>query len=197
MTSRVVLVSPALGPSQRRARFYDGDPLDASGAAEAGAAAGTVPPGDRVLVSPALRCAQTASALGLDATGCGDLAGLDVGRWRGRSLDEVAAAEPESVAAWLADPGAVPHGGESVREMCARIAGWLESTASGTDGRTVAVVEPEVVRAVVVHVLSAPAAAFWRVDVPPLTATEVSGRSGRWNLRAGRPLGAPERTPGP
>jgi hypothetical protein len=52
------------------------------------------------------------------------------------------------------------------------------------------VVEPEVVRGVVVHVLGAPEGAFWRVDVPPLTATDVSGRSGRWNLRLGRVLAA-------
>ncbi|WP_425315607.1 hypothetical protein [Streptomyces griseoruber] len=57
------------------------------------------------------------------------------------------------------------------------------------DGRTVAVVEPDVVRAVVVRVLGAPVAAFWRADVAPLTATEISGRSGRWNLRMGHPLG--------
>jgi len=40
-------------------------------------------------------------------------------------------------------------------------------------------------------VLRAPESAFWRVDVPPLTATEFSGRAGRWNVRAGRPLGEP------
>ena len=62
------------------------------------------------------------------------------------------------------------------------------SVAAEHDGRTVAVVEPEVVRALVVRVLGAPESAFWRVDVPPLTATELSGRAGRWNLRAGRPL---------
>jgi hypothetical protein len=54
-----------------------------------------------------------------------------------------------------------------------------------------AVVEPDVVRAAVVCALGAPAQSLWRVDVEPLTATEFSGRSARWNVRAGRRLGGP------
>jgi len=118
------------------------------------------------------------------------LRALDMGRWRGRTLDEVSAGEPDAVARWLTDPAAAPPGGESVRDLCERVAGWLDASAE-IAGRTLAVVEPEIVRAVVVTVLKTPEAAFWRLDVPPLTATEVSGRSGRWNLRLGQPLGTP------
>ncbi|MYV50783.1 histidine phosphatase family protein, partial [Streptomyces sp. SID2888] len=39
MTSRVTLISPATSPSLRRARFDDGDSIDAGGAARARAAA--------------------------------------------------------------------------------------------------------------------------------------------------------------
>ncbi|MER6124129.1 histidine phosphatase family protein [Streptomyces sp. NPDC001795] len=191
MTSRVTFISPATSPSLRRARFDDGDSIDDIGAARTRAAAGSLRAHGRVVVSPSVRCQETASALGLDAMRTPELAGLDMGRWRGRTLDEVAAAEPEAVARWLADPGAAPHGGESVRDLCGRVAEWL-GTSRAADGRTLAVVEPEVVRAVVVHVMGAPEETFWRLDVPPLTATEVSGRSARWNLRIGRPLGAPE-----
>ncbi|MFJ9818404.1 histidine phosphatase family protein [Streptomyces sp. NPDC101151] len=187
MTSRVTLISPATTPSLRRARFDDGDSIEESAGARARSAAGSLPPAGRVFASPSVRCRETASALGLDASPDPALAGLDMGRWRGRTLEEVGAAEPEAVAGWLADPGAAPHGGESVRVLCARIARWLDTTALADD-RTVAVVEPEVVRAVVVHALGAPEAAFWRVDVRPLTATEVTGRSGRWNLRLGHDL---------
>lgn len=188
MTSRVTLVSPATTPSLRRARFDAGDSLDAGGAARARAAAGSLPAAGRFLASPSARCRETASSLGLTASEETVLAGLDVGRWRGRTLEEVGTAEPEAVARWLADPGAAPHGGESVRDLCERVARWLE-TCGRADGRTVCVVEPEVVRAVVVNVLGTPEIAFWRLDVPPLTATELTGRSGRWNLRLGHPLG--------
>ena len=197
-----------MNASLRLARFDDGAPIDDAGAARARAAAGALPTGGRVVTSPTVRCRETAAALGLAperAAGSPaaakpvepvepvELAGLDVGRWRGLTLAEVGAAEPEAVARWLADPGCAPHGGESVEDLCARVARWLES--SSREGRTLAVVEPEIVRAAVVHVLGTPVTAFWRLDVPPLTATSLSGRDGRWNLRTGEPLRPDEACP--
>ncbi|WP_406452820.1 histidine phosphatase family protein [Streptomyces sp. NBC_01622] len=192
MTSRITLISPALNRSLREARFDDGSPLDPSGRARAESAAGSLGAADRVLVSPTARCRETASALGLAAVPEPELAGLDMGRWRGLTLDEVMAREPDGVMAWLTDPDAAPHGGESVRALCERAAGWLEMAAT-FEGRTLAVVEQELVRALAVTILGAPGPAFWRLDVPPLTATDLSGQSGRWNLRLGRELGAEAR----
>ncbi|MGW3115716.1 histidine phosphatase family protein [Streptomyces sp. NPDC001107] len=190
MTSRVILISPAITAALREARFDDGCPLDASGLRQARAAAGALPAAERVWVSPTVRCRETAEALGLDAVEAPELAALDAGRWRGATLAEVSESEPEALARWLSDPGAAPHGGESVAALCGRVAGWLETVAQ-TPGRTVAVVEPEAVRAAVVRALGAPESAFWRTDVPPLTSVELSGRSGRWNVRLGQPLRAP------
>ncbi|MFI1168688.1 histidine phosphatase family protein [Streptomyces sp. NPDC020801] len=171
----------------REVRFDEGCPLDPAGAAHARTAAGVLPRAGRALVSPTVRCRQTAAALGLDADDASELAGLDMGRWRGRTLDEVAAAEPEAVARWLTDPASAPHGGESVHELCERVAAWLDEAAH-FPGRTVAVVEPEVVRAATVRVLGAPEPAFWRIDVAPLRVAEFSGRADRWNLALGRPV---------
>lgn len=188
MTSRVMLISPAISAALREARFDDGCPLDAAGAARARSAADALPAAERTFASPTVRCRQTASELGLDGVVAAGPAGFDVGRWRGRTLAEVGADEPDGVAAWLSDPAAAPHGGESLRELCARVADWMDEVAA-LSGRTVAVVEPEIVRAMTVRVLAAPEPAFWRIDVPPLTATEFSGRAGRWNLALGRALG--------
>ncbi|NNN29712.1 histidine phosphatase family protein [Streptomyces sp. S3(2020)] len=188
MTSRVTLISPAVTEALREARFDDGCSLDASGRRLAQAAAGSLPAAERVVRSPTVRCRETAAALGLDATDAVSLAGLDAGRWRGSSLAAVSAEEPDALARWLSDPDAAPHGGESVRAVCDRVGAWLDSLA-GEAGRTVAVAEPEVVRAAVVRALGAPESAFWRTDVPPLTAVELSGRAGRWNVRLGHPLG--------
>ncbi|MFG3285511.1 histidine phosphatase family protein [Streptomyces sp. NPDC048111] len=190
MTTRLVLISPALSRALREARFDDGAPLEPAGLAAARAAAGAVPDAARVVHAPTVRCRETARALApadAEITGAPALAALDVGRWRGRTLAEVSAAEPDAVRAWLSDPGAAPHGGESVRELCARAGAWLDA-AGAQDGRTLVVVEPELVRALVLRALDAPGAAFWRLDVPPLTATVLSGRAGRWNLRVGGEL---------
>ncbi|MET7677829.1 histidine phosphatase family protein [Streptomyces seoulensis] len=184
MTSRLLLVPPALGPAQREARFYDGS---SSIDEPVGVTAADLPEAARVVLSPGARCRDTAKALGLRGTETTALAPLNAGHWRGRTLAEVTETEADPLAHWLADPEYPAPGGESVRDVCARVGRWLESVP---EGRTVAVVEPEVVRAAVVHALGLPAGAFWRLDVAPLTATELSGRSGRWNLRLGRPLGS-------
>ncbi|WP_405015465.1 histidine phosphatase family protein [Kitasatospora sp. NBC_01539] len=189
-----------MSESARTARFDDGRPLDALGLRTATAARGTLRPAGRVLRSPTPRCRQTADALGLSPHADDEpaLAPCAMGRWRGRTLDEVAAAEPDAVGRWLTDPDAAPHGGEPLRSLLDRVAGWLDALAlrdGGSDGdgpaRLIAVVEPEVVRAAALHALGAPASAFRRLDVAPLTATEFSGRAGRWNVRCGTPLGGP------
>ncbi|MEU9337882.1 histidine phosphatase family protein [Streptomyces sp. NPDC048290] len=192
MTSPVLrlrLITPATGPALREARFYDGrSGLDDS--ARTRAETGPRPPDGPAVRSPGARCRETVTALGL--SGAGEepaLAGLDSGRWRGLTLAEVTATEPEAVARWLADPGAAPHGGEPVEHLCLRIGAWLDTLAASGARELTAVVEPDVVRAVVVRALGAPASAFWRVDAPPLTLTELTGRPHRWNLRTGRPLG--------
>ncbi|MFJ6015890.1 histidine phosphatase family protein [Streptomyces sp. NPDC092952] len=193
MTVRVMLISPALNAALREARF-DGDaPLDAAGVRRARVAAPDVPDAGRRLRGPSVRCAGTAEALGLRAVPEPAVRGWDMGRWSGLRLDEVGAAEPAAVSAWLADPSAAPHGGESLLELCSRTRRWLDSLGSGSDGRAgedrvLAVVEPSVVRAAVVAALALPPESFWRLDVAPLTLTALSGRSGRWNLRCGQPL---------
>ncbi len=209
MTVRVMLVSPAMNAALREARF-DGDaPLDRAGERSARAAAAAVPRSGAVLSGPSERCLGTAAALGLAARAEPALTGWDLGRWSGRSLDDVGAAEPAAVAAWIGDPSAAPHGGESLRALVERVAaGWTGPAAGdtlgagdrqgagggpgATDRSVLVVAEPAVVRAAVVHALALPVEAFWRLDVAPLVLTELTGRSGRWNVRLGRPLAAPE-----
>ena len=99
----------------------------------------------------------------------------------GTQLLYVAADHPAEVAAWLADPDAVPHGGEPLTALLARVAGRL--AAADGEGHTVAVTHAAVVRAAVVVTLGAPAAGFWRIDVAPLTATVLRGGPGRWTVR--------------
>jgi broad specificity phosphatase PhoE len=133
---------------------------------------------------PELRCAQTADALGWDATVDEALADLDHGSWRGRTLAEV---EPAELLKWMTDPDAAPHGGEPVSGVLKRVADWLNR--QGDVGRLGVVTSPAVARAAILAALGAPASAFWRVDLSPLTVTQLTGGPGRWTVReTGRPL---------
>ncbi|MFE7516283.1 histidine phosphatase family protein [Streptomyces sp. NPDC057540] len=190
MTVRLTLISPATSEALREIRFDDDGPLDPAGVARAEALAHAVGPAPHAYASPSRRCRRTARALGLPAEPVEALAGCAMGRWRGRTLEAVAAAEQAEVAVWLSDPAAAPHGGESLRDLRIRVGAWLEGLGDDA-GRVTAVAEPDVIRAATVHALAAPDAMAWRLDVRPLTAVHLTGRAGRWNLRAGEPLGQP------
>ncbi len=81
----------------------------------------------------------------------------------------------------MSDPGACPHGGESLSALIARVAAWMQEQAA-VDGRAIAVTHGGVVRAAVVHALGAPAPSAWRIDVAPLSVTELHARDGRWTV---------------
>ncbi|WP_327375369.1 histidine phosphatase family protein [Streptomyces sp. NBC_01216] len=191
MTVRITLVAPAVNAALREARFDDDGPLEEAGRAHASSVRRSWGVREEaVFSSPTARCRETALALGLEtAEPLAALAGCAMGRWRGRSLAEVADEEGESVAAWLSDPGAAPHGGESLRALRERVGGWLDTPRPA--GRLLAVAEPDVVRAAVVHALGTDDRTFWRLDVRPLAAVHLTGRSGRWNLRLGEPSAGP------
>lgn len=187
MTVRVMLVSPAMNAALREARFEGDAPLDEAGTRQARAAAGRVPRADQWVRGTSVRCLRTADALGVRSTPQPALADWDMGRWRGMRLADVSDAEPEAVASWLADPSAAPHGGESLSDLFIRVGGWLDGLTE-RGGRVLAVVEPAVVRAAIVHGTGLPFAAFWRLDVAPLSLTMLSGQGERWNLTCGQPL---------
>jgi broad specificity phosphatase PhoE len=183
----VRLVASAPTAALRQAVFGGDDDLDEGGlrAARALTAArtGRHPLGcaDEWLSGPARAALQTASAGGRQPTVVAALADCGYGRWSGRTLGDVAAAEPEAVHAWLRDPDAAPHGGESITALTARVAAWLGSRAAH-GARAVAFTHPAVVRAALVHALGLPPTAFFQLDVAPLSVTRLRWRSGRWTL---------------
>jgi broad specificity phosphatase PhoE len=176
---RLLLVRHAPTAAVRSAAFGADEDLEPGGVAAAGRLAARLPRGE-VLVSPARRALQTAAGLDVAAVEP-DLAECDFGAWAGRSLAEVAAAEPEAVAGWMRDPDAAPHGGESLTALLARVRGFLDRQAA-LDGTAVAITHGGVVKAAVVIALDAPASAFWRIDVSPLGITELHAHDGRWTV---------------
>jgi broad specificity phosphatase PhoE len=188
VTVRLVLVSHAATAATREYRFPADEPLDAPGAAAAAAAHGALRRVDTAYRGPEARCRQTAGALGLDTTADPPLADLDVGAWRGRTLTDLEADRPADLRAWLTDPAAAPHGGESLAGLIERAANWLDGLPAGP-ARIAAITHPAVIRAAVLHVLGAPPAGFWRLDTVPLSQTWLSRHAGRWRLReTGHPL---------
>lgn len=189
MTVRLTLLCAA-APVERDVRFAD-LPLDDRALRETRAIARTLPTADTRYSAPSQRCTQTAKALGWDAVSPEPaLRDLDMGSWHGRSLGEVAASDGAGLAAWMSDPDAAPHHGESVTEFCRRVSAWLDALPDDA-GRLLAVVEQAVARAAVIGVLGAPPQSFWRVDVPPLSTVRFTGRGNRWNLRMGTVSTAP------
>ncbi|GAA4979460.1 histidine phosphatase family protein [Pseudonocardia tropica] len=183
-TSRLTLVTHAATNGTRGAHFPADEPV--APGAEAHLRALTRLRADRFRHAPDPASAATCAALGGPGEADPALRSWDAGAWAGRPLDVVAAEDSEGVAAWLADPAAAPHGGESLHDLLDRVRGVLAAVGGG---HTVAVCGPAVVRAAVVLVLGAPATAFWRVDAGPLTVTDLRGGPDRWTVRA---TGAPQ-----
>ena len=144
-----------------------------------------------VYSGPEPAAVQTAEAIGLVPTVDRALRDREYGDWSGRSLEELLAASPEPVAAWLDRPHTAPPGGESANDLITRIADWLGDLAQPEAERSTgvrdvaAVVHPAVVRAAILYVLEAPAESLRHVDVRPLSVVRFSEYDGRWSLLAG------------
>jgi broad specificity phosphatase PhoE len=177
----LLLVRHAPTSATRASAFPADESLDERGREQAAALGAALPRRCEAVTSPARRCRETAEAAGLDARADGAIAECDFGAWAGRTLAEVNESEPDAVRTWMLDPGAAPHGGESLAVFCTRIARWLDDQAA-EDGRLAAVTHGEVIKAAVVHALGAPHLAFWRVDAAPLALTELHAHGGRWTI---------------
>jgi broad specificity phosphatase PhoE len=148
------------------------------------------PAAERTWSSPEKRVQQTAIALNLNPLEATELRECDYGTWSGRSLEEIHAEDPSGLASWLTDIGASPHGGESFRALMSRVGRWIENQRE--TGHSIVVTHTSVVRAAIVYALAAPEESFRRIEVAPLTLTELRLSGPHWHLRIfGASLGSP------
>jgi broad specificity phosphatase PhoE len=183
MSGRLMMICSASTPSLRGAVFPADEPLDAQGHAQACALAGQLGRVDAAWTGPSLRARQTGDALQLHAVVEPVLRDIDLGRWTGHSLAEIAAAEPDAMRAWTTEPAAAPHGGETIAGVIERVRPWLDMCAR--DGRRgVAVTHAAVMRAAIILAIDAPPQSFWRIDIPPLCRVDLRANSGVWRLRS-------------
>jgi broad specificity phosphatase PhoE len=186
MSLRVTFVAAARSSPLLAERFDDDRPLDQEGWDEVQRVARDLLPlaaAELRYCSPTPRSRATGDALGYAPLVQLALRDCDMGRWRGLTLGEAMAREPDLVDAWLADPRSTPHGGESLLTFISRVGGWLDTRPIEDGGRIVAVAEPSVIRAALVYALKAPPSTYWNIDVRPLATTTVAGFAGRWFLR--------------
>lgn len=174
---RVAFVSHASTDALRLARIPADESLNEVGRREC--ARREQMSADRVRVAPELRAIETAQALGLVGESDPGLSEIGYGSWRGLETDQL---PPDDFMAWLTDPEFKPDGVESIVELIARVSAWLFKTAAAKQ-HTIAVTHPAVIRAAIVSALDAPATAFWRIDIPPLSVTRFHYR-GVWTLRS-------------
>ena len=177
---RLLLVRHASTAAVRAAAFGADESLDEGGVSAARGLAARLPSRGEVLVSPARRARETAAGLG-EARVEPALIECDFGSWAGRTLKDLAASDPDAVQAWMTEPGAAPHGGESLTALLARVRGWLAEQAA-LDGTAIAVTHGGVISAAVVIALDAPPSAIWRVDIAPVSITELHAHDGRWTV---------------
>ena len=200
MQTRLLLVSHPATRAMRVGAFPADDPLDPRAldalrvwhGRSLIAAQGTE--AAQVFRSAATCVRETADALGLEAQIVPALSDADAGEWRGRRLHELAAAQPEALAAWMRSPDAAPPAGESFRAVLARVGAWLDalapssSSSLSSDGgmQVLALTHAVVIRAALVHALGVPAGSFGRIEIGPLSIVELRrSREGAWTWRAG------------
>jgi broad specificity phosphatase PhoE len=187
MSVRLTLICHATTAAVRAAAFPTDEPLDAQGCATASLLASVLPGElrriDKAWTSPARRARETAALLQLQADTEPALRELDHGRWAGRTFAEIQTTEPDALGAWIGQPDAAPHGGESVAALLERVGLWLDGV-SRQQGRIVAVTHAAVIRAAMVVGIGAPAASFWRIDIAPLCRVSLQGNAANWTLRS-------------
>ncbi|MBB5576822.1 MULTISPECIES: histidine phosphatase family protein [Rhizobium] len=171
------------GPTRanREGRFPGDEPLEAKALERIQLPSGLATV-DRAWTSPALRARQTAAACGLDVREELSFRECDYGRWQGRPITELHESDPEALTQWMLDFDAAPHGGEPLSAVLARVGDWMK-THIGDGGHTVVVTHATIIRAAILHVLQAPPAAFWTIDIEPLGIVEMTSDGRRWQLR--------------
>jgi broad specificity phosphatase PhoE len=182
VSTRLTLISHAATQAQRRAAFPLNEPLDNTELPKTASLNWHPPRAQQIYVAPEQRTQQTAQALALSAITSADLRDCDYGIWQGRTLTDLQSESPESIAEWLTDPTATPHNGESITGLISRTATWLDTLRDS--GHTIAVTHPAIIRSAIIHALNAPAQSFWRIDIAPLTVTDLRHNGRVWTLRS-------------
>lgn len=130
----------------------------------------------RVLSSPLRRALDTAAPIaaraGIEVEVDERLVELDYGEWDERPIVEVST---EEWAAWRLDPGFAPPGGESLRDVAARVGDLCEELID-VDGLVVAVSHVSPIKAGVVWALGGEETLVWRLHLDLASVSRIARR---------------------
>jgi len=136
--------------------------------------------GAEVLVcSPMRRTRQTADVIG-ERIGLRPIAvpGLEearFGEWDGHTFAEVMTRWPDAMADWLASPDVAPPGGESLREVYARVSAALDSVLADHAGRRIVVAgHVGSIRSLTARALGSPLESMTRMELSPASITTLT-----------------------
>ena len=150
-------------------------PLDEVGRAQAAALAAALPSVARVVSSPLGRARETAAALGVPVEVDERWVELDYGEWDRRPIAEIA---PEAWAAWRADVGFAPPGGESLAALGRRVRAACDDLLADAAERDVAVVtHVSPYKAALAWALGVGDEVAWRIHVAPAAVSRVGVRA--------------------
>jgi broad specificity phosphatase PhoE len=122
----------------------------------------------KVIASHALAARETASWIARSYDIDHSFDDLNYGAWRGRSLKEISEQKPEEIAAWLSDPHARPHGGESIAMLAERVAKGIARLPR--EHALIIVTHAIVVKVAVAHVQGKPLSDIFAMDIAPLSS---------------------------
>ncbi len=165
------------------------DPLSERGWQQMWQAVGEHRHWDLVVSSPLQRCLAFARALGErhalpPVMVEPDFREVGFGRWEGLSPEEVQRQDPDGYQAFYRDPvHCRPDGAEDLLRFGRRVAqGYQRLTEKHPGQRVLVVAHAGVIRAVLGHVLQAPAVAWYRVKVDNAGISRFIHQSGRDQL---------------
>lgn len=132
-----------------------------------------------VVASPVRRTMESAeilaSRLGRTVEVEDGFAEMEFGSWDGLTFAEVAERDQAGLDAWLGSLDTPPPGGESFRDVEARVLDGLSRVLAAHEGRTVAVVSHVTpIKTLVAHAVGAPLESVLRMELSPASVTVLS-----------------------
>lgn len=134
---------------------------------------------DAVVASPVRRTLESAEivaeVLGQTVETEPGFAEMEFGAWDGMTFAEVAEKHQADLDAWLGNLDVAPGGGESFRDVEARVLAGLDRVLTAHPGKTVVVVSHVTpIKTLVAHVLHAPLLSVYRMELTPASVTVLS-----------------------